>query len=398
MTIRGSSGSSGRVLTALACLGLLTGCGQAATPAGPNPSIRASGTASGTVTETTSPPGKAGATAFVKHASFLRGISCPSASSCVAVGWHYYGAADHAHPLIERWNGTAWQVQAPPPDGRDGTLAGVSCTSVDDCTAVGSLILGWNGRQWRVERRATSFDSVSCPARGRCVAVGVTRSGTPVAGTWNGSAWRVSPMPDPPRRAESVTLASISCPAPTACLAVGDYASGASARPSPRYRDRILAEHWDGRAWRLVPALDVARRNKLAAVSCTGPRQCMAVGSASGRVALAESWDGVRWHAERTGNLNPIGYSELTGVSCTAAARCMAVGDYNLAVPFYAQDRDAVWNISAMARPAGQPGTSGLAVSCFGSACVATGTNAGEALTELWKGKAWQLLTTPNPR
>lgn len=398
MPLRGRSGFSGKILAAIACLGLVAACGQAEAPGAAHPSTGTPGTAGRTRAAAASPPGKTEATALVKHADFLHGISCPSASSCVAVGWYYYGAADHAHPLIEHWNGTGWQVQAPPPGGRDGTLTGVSCTSADDCTAVGSLILGWNGRQWRVERRVTSFDAVSCPAPSRCMAVGVTRSGTPVAGTWNGSAWRVSPMPDPARRAEPVTLAGISCPASTACLAVGDYASGASARPSPRYRDRILAERWDGRAWRLVPALDVARQDKLAAVSCTVPRRCMAVGSTRGKVTLAESWDGARWRAEPTGNLNRIGYSELTGISCTAPARCMAVGDYNLAVPFYEQDQDAIWIISKMASPAGQPGTSLLAVSCFGTTCVAAGTYAGQAVTELWQGKSWQLLATPNPR
>ena len=68
----------------------------------------------------------------------LQGISCTSATACTAVG-NYVNSAGKLVTLAERWNGTAWTVQSTPnPSGAGGSyLKGVSCTSATACTAVG---------------------------------------------------------------------------------------------------------------------------------------------------------------------------------------------------------------------------------------------------------------------
>ena len=72
----------------------------------------------------------------------LTGVSCGSPVGCVAVGT---AEADgipspgrHLEALIETWDGTAWSLTIPPPQGDAGvnSLAGVSCTS-EHCAAVG---------------------------------------------------------------------------------------------------------------------------------------------------------------------------------------------------------------------------------------------------------------------
>jgi hypothetical protein len=71
--------------------------------------------------------------------SQIDGVSCTSASACVAAGY-YYNSAGTPVTLAERWNGTTWAVQATPnPRGSSGSfLNGVSCTSASACVAAGT--------------------------------------------------------------------------------------------------------------------------------------------------------------------------------------------------------------------------------------------------------------------
>ncbi|HEY1319743.1 MAG TPA: hypothetical protein VGF32_05825 [Streptosporangiaceae bacterium] len=90
----------------------------------------------------------------------LTGVSCPSATSCLAVG-SFTGPADLQQPLTERWQGSAWAaLPGPRSRGKDASLGAVSCRSADACLAVGSAGRGrrgagtsplawrWNGTRW----------------------------------------------------------------------------------------------------------------------------------------------------------------------------------------------------------------------------------------------------------
>jgi hypothetical protein len=67
----------------------------------------------------------------------LETVSCTAAVTCMAVGQSSDG--NNASPLAEIWDGTAWSLDSPPnPPGATGsTLHGVSCTSATVCMAVG---------------------------------------------------------------------------------------------------------------------------------------------------------------------------------------------------------------------------------------------------------------------
>jgi hypothetical protein len=119
------------------------------------------------------------------------GVSCATPRACTAVGqWSPTPAPHPGISLAERWNGTSWQVQTTPNpaavDAVNGThnspLAGVSCPTVNDCTAVGNYDSGdangdflalaerWNGTIWSVQQAATpvgafftSLHAVTCP-------------------------------------------------------------------------------------------------------------------------------------------------------------------------------------------------------------------------------------------
>src|SRR5262249_61967640 len=65
----------------------------------------------------------------------LFGVSCPSSSSCTAVGGN---ASDTG--VAEHWDGTGWTLQTLPVAHINAFagLSGVSCLSATNCTAVGS--------------------------------------------------------------------------------------------------------------------------------------------------------------------------------------------------------------------------------------------------------------------
>jgi hypothetical protein len=86
--------------------------------------------------------------------NYLTGVSCASARFCMGVGYYYNGTVWQT--LALRWNGTRWaKVASPDPGTTDyNDLEGVSCPSATFCMAVGyyhngmtaqTLVLKWNG-------------------------------------------------------------------------------------------------------------------------------------------------------------------------------------------------------------------------------------------------------------
>ncbi len=128
------------------------------------------------------------------HGTEFLGVSCPTTSNCVAVG--YYGAFDK--PLVESWDGSTWSVvHSPNPTARDGAeLFGVSCLKSKDCVAVGGYYPGTHSEKTLVE-------------------------------SWNGSSWSITPSPSPEGTDNAVNpipeLDGVSCTKSTACVAVGHY-------------------------------------------------------------------------------------------------------------------------------------------------------------------------------
>ena len=284
--------------------------------------------------------------------SFLRGVSCTSAASCTAVGDYSAGAKDVT--LAERWNGTAWTVEPTPnpPGARGSFLYGVSCATARSCTAVGDFINRasaqqtlaehWNGTRWSIQPAASppagrqgGLMAVSCAAATACTAVGLSLNSSgaslTLAESWNGTAWSVRPTPDVPG-AQLNSLAAVSCTAPAACTAVGNDSPNAGSTLT-------LAEMWNGSAWsiRPTPHSPGAAHSYLTAVSCTSATACTASGNyltrASTGAALAESWNGSAWSMQRTARPAGAATSFLDGISCTSAADCTAAGDYTTAAP-----------------------------------------------------------------
>jgi hypothetical protein len=284
----------------------------------------------------------------------LNGVSCPSATTCIAVG-NSVDSAGQFLPLVEAWDGTSWSIQStttlPPPDGY-GILRGVSCTSASACTAVGSvagidfgsqrtLAERWDGTSWSVQSTpnptgatASGLDGVSCTSPTACTAIGgaVRKGGASVlmAEVWNGTSWSLQSLPGAPAGVFP-QLNAISCSSATACTAVGYSYTSSPNGSNPVYR--TLAERWDGTIWVIqsTPNPTGSLYGILAGVSCPAPTNCTAVGSIqsstpSAIVTLAERWNGTSWSIQSTPNpANPT-MAVLNGVSCTSATACTAVG------------------------------------------------------------------------
>ncbi len=166
----------------------------------------------------------------------LTAVSCRSTTSCFAVG--YYATSDgDENTLAERWNGSTWSVMATPnpPGSILPVLYGVSCPSTTSCFAVGYATFGtfgglverWNGSSWKITSIPSLFTNaalygVSCPSSTSCFAVGDTDSGPSLVEHWNGSSW--SPMASPNPTGSTLTVPEgVSCPSTTSCFAVGFY-------------------------------------------------------------------------------------------------------------------------------------------------------------------------------
>jgi kumamolisin len=162
--------------------------------------------------------------------SQLVGVSCTSPNSCFAVGAYGLFTDQIYFPLVEHWNGSAWEIQPTPSGNGLMWLVGVSCASPSACMAVGDLGLAerWNGTAWTMQSTANVpaiFGGVSCPSASACIAVGSTINGSnnpTLAEQWNGIKWSVQTTPSFPL--ENNNLDAVSCASTLACTAVGAYA------------------------------------------------------------------------------------------------------------------------------------------------------------------------------
>ena len=271
----------------------------------------------------------------------LFGVSCPSATVCIAAG------AQGGGDLEERWDGSTWSADARP---YGPPLAGVSCVTSADCTAVGALYclsgscgygfygLGlehWNGFRWsseKVVRQQGAYPTgVSCPSRAACFAVGYLLESPPLGGSWSGAPlalrwnrgrWLVQST------LGHGGLSGVACWSASGCFAVGG-----SVVPlvqeldgGPPTAGRPLIEGWDGKRWSLTRG-STGWSGTLAGIACASQDACTAVGSGSSW-SYAERWNGAGWSRQHTSR--PIGAmsTSLSAVSCPSPTTCIAVGSY----------------------------------------------------------------------
>ena len=297
-----------------------------------------------------------------------------------------------------------------------GLIVFLGCSAVVIAGAAGAV---WPRSGWRVEPTPypasadiSFLSSVACSSGRACTAVGgashsLSSTEKPLAERWNGTRWRIQPIPTPARTSDH--LAGVSCPSARACIAVG------SAFHLAGRRQTGLTEVWDGRRWRVQQTPTIKAPWALFAVSCTAASSCVAVGHTlvSPGKAIAEMWNGRIWRLQATPQLG--GDTSLSGVSCARARFCTAVGSNNATGntrPLAESWNGQTWRVQAVPLPqvTSPPGgprvpQSGLfeAVSCRSlTACTATGAEFnnpafGPTLAERWNGRVWRVERTPKP-
>jgi hypothetical protein len=283
------------------------------------------------------------------QSSQFQDISCTSATACTAVGYYAPSSGPVAQTLIESWDGNTWSIQpSPNASGPAGNLVsylqGVSCTSASSCMAVGNsddtsgvqtLAESWNGSTWTIVPTPNPSGStisfllgVSCFSSTNCFAVGYQSATGATTETlaehWDGTSWSVQTTPDQ-NDSTSDRLAAISCASAARCSAVGEYQANSGV-------ENTMVEHWNGSSWLIQPSPNPSGSvfNELGGISCTTATNCVAVGAAETashtQVSLAEYWNGTTWVIQSTPNRPVAIYSELDSVSCTAISQCTAAG------------------------------------------------------------------------
>jgi hypothetical protein len=345
----------------------------------------------------------------------LTSVSCVTSALCSAVGWDVNpeGGSPDPATVAELWNGTTWTIEPTPTFTGTSQLNGVSCITATDCVAVGSqngLALAeiWNGAAWAVQTTpdpsgasSSSLSNVSCSGAGSCDTVGSYSTATTTssfAENWNGTSWTLESTPEPAGTSSS-SFSSVSCAGTGTCTAVGEYASGTG--------DLTLAETWDGTTWSLDPTPDpsVSQSSSLDGVACMSGGGCQAVGTATDdgvNDPIAESSTGTNWTA---GDVRDPGFDSqsLAGIACESATDCQSVGSYpgqNLAEGW----NGAEWNVETTplewAGGAVEVPSALYSVACPSSSmCVAAGqtwTDSPETGLEgefpdvsTWNGSSW---------
>ena len=259
--------------------------------------------------------------------SYLESVVCLSTTSCEGVG-NFQDGSSFGYGLIDTLSGTSWSATSAPEPSNAGTdgdshqqalLTSVSCPSSTSCAAVGEYddtsgqvfpLMdtlsggGWSAAPGTLPSNAGddtdghqygALHSVSCPAPTNCVAVGefLDTSGNDfgLIESWSGSAWTPSAAPEPANAAtisglhSYPILANVSCPAANSCLAVGYYSATGGTFPG-------LIEKWNGATWSgtAAPVPSTAypadssggQDGFLLGVACNSPVSCVIVGQFSG--------------------------------------------------------------------------------------------------------------------
>jgi len=315
------------------------------------------------------------------------GITCTSTTACVAAGYLQVPnpkddsypptqPAELYRPLLWHWDGHEWLYQTTANPGSVG-LVGTACLSGTQCWAVGAQSVGklgnqfagvidsYNGKAWRQsplpDATGAAFNAISCPSTDDCLAVGARQTSLTQAHVlvehWDGKTWAASSSASP-KGAMWSTLDSVSCFSPTSCVALGD------AQDSAKATGYFFGERFNGTSWSLftVPnpqKFNMGNESGLFGLSCPSTTSCLAVGTALDYTAgqmgadfpggVAETWDGSTWAAIRALPQSGQGASYLpNGDSCPAVGHCwVALGVPSILGPLSRDAAVAQWDGSS---------------------------------------------------
>jgi hypothetical protein len=278
----------------------------------------------------------------------LSGISCPTATFCMAVD----GAGNAA-----TYDGTTWSSFASVA-GSGNTFYGVSCSSATFCAVVGTDPGGpnydtalalieddgvWSSNTTQTLYPGEALTAVSCAKNSHsCQAVGSYENGPDSDGvvqTYNGTSWTV--VGGPGGYGYDNYLGAVSCASPEFCAAAGSYG------------DRLPFGDWLGITDHGKTAGDEVTDNPV--VGLSGGLNAVACAASSCVVA----GDGPYvFNVKKTvvgQPTAPNGQSTITALSCSSGSSCWAVGD-----GYAIEDTAGTWSVSVQI----DPGANLISISC----------------------------------
>jgi photosystem II stability/assembly factor-like uncharacterized protein len=230
---------------------------------------------------------------YEDSASSLTDISCPSVSTCFAVGSNFI--------LSTSDGGGSWTQQLV--GGTNFSLMGIDCPTITVCFAVGAMqdasaavyYTTNGGVTWTLKPSAGPRDlsRISCASIQNCVAVGYWGS---AIRTTDGVNWSTGLSPT------TQQLFSVDCPSTTACFAGTNTGE-------------IIATTDGGATW----SLQSSPAGGFWGVDCITPIRCLAAGD--GGSILSTTNGGSNWSAQSSGTSN-----RLIGVDCPETTVCFVVG------------------------------------------------------------------------
>jgi hypothetical protein len=267
----------------------------------------------------------------------LVAVTAVSPTDVWAVGSMSSGAPFSDRPLIEHWNGSAWQVVPAP---GDGTLTGLAAATADDIWAVGSALNGnqpvktlaehWNGTRWQIvaSRNPAPYgnrlSAVSVAGPDSVWAVGTAATsefGTgSLAEHWNGTRWSVVGIP---AVGLDDTLRAVTSAGAGDVWAVGGY----DVQTPEGTATYALIEHWDGTRWSVAPSPGPTGLDVLESVTAVSADDIWAVGSRTGDPARVERWNSHQWTLQRAPYVHGA-LNEAAAVSASPAAGVWIAGSY----------------------------------------------------------------------
>lgn len=260
----------------------------------------------------------------------LDGVAAVASNDVWAVGT-YYGTP--AQTLTEHWNGRAWSVvPSANPGSANNYLNSVTAVSSNDVWAAGTyhvddaygpalvtLIEHWNGRVWSAVTSANKYPEgaanelnaitsvsrdgdnmhrddlwavgIACSPYTDCILNGTGTFQTMIE-HWNGSTWSVVASPN--YGTYQTRLNSVSGTSANDVWAVGGHCTDSDCNGN-----QSLTEHWNGRAWSIVPSPNPGSVfTGLFGVIAITPHDAWAVGSYCDENTCGNPvlhWNGTNW-------------------------------------------------------------------------------------------------------
>jgi hypothetical protein len=381
--------------------------------------------------------------ALTTSTSEIEQISCPSAGNCGAVG--LYADASGTEFALEAESSGSWTpTEFSPPSTMSpspvGHVDAASCPSATTCLAVGSytdssshtqgLILSETAGTWSsstaplssstAANPSVSLAALSCASATSCVAVGDYRDGsnylqglveTDSSGTWTASE---APVPSGAATNPYLELTAVSCSSSTSCTAIDAYEDSSS-----HWQADLLTDN--GGTWSASEVTMPTNAQQLNPISlaCSSSSSCVAGASYvdtsyNGQVMLLtdSSGSGTAISAPTPSGAatHPFFTNSLDSVACASSTSCIGVGTYEdssgNAWALIETDTSGSWSAAKAAVPSGaatNPSAALAALTCpSATSCLAVGTynnsssdTESQVLTDT--SGSWAAATLPIP-